>query len=106
MVNPRVRYQSPGHPEPVKGVAVILKEFPAALDEHQIPHESEKEIRRQVRRKSNYQSYMKQYFNKQGSAATSICRRGPGVRCKTCIGVPSVDLPKLDELLNKSMRKI
>ncbi len=61
-----------------KGVAITLKGFLGELDELHTQHDTEKEIRRQLRGHPRCETRMKQYFNVVGST------RDRPKRCNKC----------------------
>ena len=99
VVNPAVKYKV--HPTDessrctkISGVAIVLKEFLLALDNYSVPHESEKQIRKRIRKRSDCQSHMKQFFLRKGYKSSKICRLDPAsTKCKTCICIPRTDVP-------------
>ena len=98
-VNPAVKYKI--HPTDgsskctkISGVAIVLKEFLLALDKYSVRHESEKQIRKCIRKRSDCHSHTKQFFQKKGFKSNKICRLVPAsTKCKTCICIPRTDVP-------------
>lgn len=98
VINPAVTYKvevSEKKFVTVHGVAIRLKDFLLELDQHSIPHQTEKTIRKWIRKEYRCKSYMKQFFLKDGSNLTRICRSIPdAVCCKTCIGIAKEVVPE------------
>ena len=78
----------------ISGVAIVLKDFLLALDNHGISHASENQIRQHIRKRSDCQTHMKPHFLKKGYKSNRICRLVPSSTwCKTCICIPWTDIP-------------
>ena len=99
LVNPAVKYKTQSKKmlsggNKISGVAIVLKDFLLALDNYGITHESEKQIRQRIRKRSDCQTHMKQFFLKKGYKSNKICRWIPSsTKCKTCICIPRTDVP-------------
>ena len=72
----------------------MLKDFLLALDTYGIPHVSENQTRQRVRKRSDCQTHMKQFFLRKGCKNNRICRWIPSsTKCKTCICILRTDVP-------------
>ena len=93
VVNPVVKYrtQSKTMGSKISGVAIVLKDFLQALDTYGIPHVSENQIRQHIRKRSDYQTHMKQYFLRKGYKSNRWIPSS--TKCKTCICIPRTDVP-------------
>lgn len=94
-MNPSVSYTPKGKAQMrggIEGVAVWLKGFMDLLDEFDIDHPSEDQIRRELKGKRTCDTRMKQYFNAIGSTAGWSASRNDKV-CRTCVCIPKDDVP-------------
>lgn len=105
VINPSVRFApNPDRPDvKIDGVAVILKEFLAALEERGISHPPEKAIRQMLRTNRKCSTHHKQYFLRvrDGASLPPIAKakvpRSNGhdiTRCKSCICLSRSSVPE------------
>lgn len=106
-VTPNVSYHIPKMKGMIQGVAVRLPQFLEFLNKHGIPHRSEKNVRKKVKKNKRVCARMKQHFLKKGVVVSSRIRlkkiRRAWTICKGCICFPRDELKSFMTALKQGM---
>ena len=99
MINPNCSYSS-GEKKNLKGVAIFLKKFLKVLDENNIEHDDESQIRRYLRRRVDIKTTATQFFLSPTIKSNEMIRKN--CTPHSCIIIPKSDVPQeFFELINE-----